>query len=109
MQIQVGYELVYTFPQPTPLILALNVHYSRASDTVVPDHMHVQPSVPIASYRDGFGNWCNRMVAPSGRVTIFAKGVVSDQGLPDPAWDDGVQHTVQALPEDTLVFLRGSR
>jgi transglutaminase-like putative cysteine protease len=109
LQIQVGYELVYDFPQPTPLILALNVHYSRASDIVVPDHMHVQPSVPIASYRDGFGNWCNRLVAPSGRVTISAKGLVNDSGLADPAWNDGVQHSVQSLPEDTLVFLLGSR
>lgn len=109
MQIQVGYELIYDFPQPTPLILALNVHYSRASDIVVPDHMHVQPSVPISSYRDGFGNWCNRLVAPVGRVTIFAKGVVSDNGLPDPSWNEGAQHPVQALPEDTLVFLLGSR
>ena len=109
MQIQVGYELIYDFPQPTPLILALNVHYSRASDMVIPDHMRLQPSVPINSYRDGFGNWCNRLVAPAGRVTISAKGVVSDNGLPDPAWNDGVQHPVQALPEDTLVFLLGSR
>lgn len=109
LQIQVGYELVYDFPQPTPLILALNVHYSRASDLVVPDHMHVQPSVPISSYRDGFGNWCNRLVAPAGRVAIFAKGVVNDNGLPDPSWSDGAQHPVPALPEDTLVFLLGSR
>ena len=109
MQIQVGYELVYEFPQPTPLILALNVHFSRASDIVVPDHMHCQPSVPITSYRDGFGNWCNRMVAPSGRVVITANGVVKDQGLLDPSVPDAVQHTLQMLPEETLVFLLGSR
>src|SRR5688500_1329879 len=30
MQIRVGYELLYTFPQPTPMILTLNIHYSRA-------------------------------------------------------------------------------
>jgi hypothetical protein len=73
LQIQVGYELVYEFPQPTPLILALNVHFSRASDIVVPDHVRVQPAVPISSYRDGFGNWCNRLVAPSGRVVVSAR------------------------------------
>jgi hypothetical protein len=26
MQIRVGYELNYEFPQPTPMILTLNVH-----------------------------------------------------------------------------------
>ena len=35
MQIRVGYELVYDCPQPTPMILMLNIHHSRASDIVV--------------------------------------------------------------------------
>ncbi|HEX2871410.1 MAG TPA: transglutaminase family protein [Polyangiaceae bacterium] len=109
VQIQVGYELTYEFPQPTPLILALNVHFSRASDIVVPDHMRSEPSVPIFGYRDGFGNWCNRLVAPAGRCVLSARGVVHDHGLPDPSWHAGEQHPVQLLPEETLVFLLGSR
>jgi transglutaminase-like putative cysteine protease len=109
MQIQVGYELVYEFPQPTPMMLALNVHYSRASDIVVPDHMHIVPSVPISSYRDGFGNWCNRIVAPQGRVRISARGLVNDRGAPDPIVLDAQQHPVEQLPEEVLVFLLGSR
>jgi transglutaminase-like putative cysteine protease len=109
LQIRVGYELVYDFPQPTPLILALNIHYSRASDIVIPDHMHTQPPVQIGSYRDGFGNWCNRMLAPQGQLRISAKGVVNDSGLPDAAPFVGEQHQVQLLPEETLVFLLGSR
>src|SRR4051812_15040024 len=109
MQIQVGYELTYEFPQPTPLILLLNVHFSRASDIAVPDHMQCRPSVPISSYRDGFGNWCNRLLAPSGRVVISARGIVNDTGQLDPSWNSGEQHPVQALPEETLVFLLGSR
>jgi transglutaminase-like putative cysteine protease len=109
LQISVGYELTYEFPLPTPLILVLNVHYSRASDLVIPDHMRCQPSIPIHGYRDGFGNWCNRLVAPSGRVVISGRGVVNDSGLPDPSWNAGEQHQLQTLPEETLVFLLGSR
>ena len=109
MQIKVGYELSYEFPQPTPMILALNIHFSRASDIVVPDHMHTSPAVPITSYRDGFGNWCNRMLAPAGKVSIFANGIINDHGLPDPVHLNAEQHAVQTLPEETLVFLLGSR
>ncbi|MDF3067952.1 MAG: transglutaminase [Polyangiaceae bacterium] len=109
LQIQVGYELVYDFPQPTPLILALNVHYSRASDMISPDHMRCEPVVPIYGYRDGFGNWCNRLVAPAGRVTISALGVVRDSGELDPPCNEAVQHQLQLLPEEVLVFLLGSR
>lgn len=109
MQIQVGYELVHEFSQPTPMILALNVHFSRASDIIIPDHMHSEPSVPITSFRDGFGNWCNRMTAPSGRLRIWAQGRLRDPGSPDAIHPMAEQHLVQMLPEETLVFLLGSR
>ena len=36
------------------------------------------PSVPIFPYRDVFGNWCSRIVAPAGRIRLWADGVVSD-------------------------------
>ena len=54
MQIRVGYELIYDFPQPTPMILTLNIHYTRASDIVVPDFVTTDPRVPLTAYRDGF-------------------------------------------------------
>jgi hypothetical protein len=67
MQIRVGYELIYNCPQGVPMILIVNIHYSRASDIVIPDYLTTAPSVPITAYRDPFGNWCNRIVAPAGR------------------------------------------
>ena len=70
MKFRVGFEMTYQCPQPTPMILALNIHYSRASDLVRPDHLLTNPSVPVAAYRDLFGNWCSRLVAPKGRFTL---------------------------------------
>ena len=66
MKLRVGYELHYHFPQPTPVIMMLNVHYTRVSDLERPDHIVISPSVPISGYRDGFGNWCSRILAPAG-------------------------------------------
>jgi transglutaminase-like putative cysteine protease len=109
MQIRVGYELIYQCPQPTPMILTLNVHYSRASDMVRPDHLLTQPSVPISAYRDSFGNWCNRIVAPQGRIRIWTDAALNDRGLPDVVAPMAQQHAVQDLPEETLIFLLGSR
>ena len=57
MLIRLGYELTYQFAQATPMILILNVHYSRASDLVQPDTIRTEPSVPLTMYRDTFGNW----------------------------------------------------
>ena len=109
MQIRAGYEIVYHFPQPTPLILTLNIHYSRASDLVRPDHLITTPSVPITSYRDGFGNWCTRLVAPPGELRLTADAIVQDSGLYEVAAPDAWQYEVQDLPEETLVYLLGSR
>ena len=47
MQLRIGYELIYSFPQPTPIILVVNIHDSRASDIVVPDRLTAEPSIPI--------------------------------------------------------------
>jgi transglutaminase-like putative cysteine protease len=109
ISIRAGYELIYEFPQATPLILTLNIHYSRASDLVRPDNLITNPSVPATSYRDGFGNWCSRLVAPQGTLTLTADATVRDSGLPEQTFPNAWQHNVQDLPEETLVFLLGSR
>lgn len=109
MQIRVGFEMVYECPQPTPMVLNLNVHYTRASDLVSRDDLVVDPPVPMSAYRDSFGNWCTRLVAPKGRTRISANALVNDSGLPDVVAPHAQQHAVQDLPEETLLFLLGSR
>ena len=109
MELRVGYELVYDCPQPTPMMLMLNVHYSRAADVIVPDHLTTNPPVPIDTYRDAFGNWCNRIVAPPGQITITSTAIVEDSGAFDPVLPNARQHLVEELPQDVLVFLLGSR
>ena len=109
MLIRAGYELIYDFPGATPMILTLNIHYSRASDLVRHDHLVTEPSVPVAAYRDSFGNWCTRLVAPQGRLRLTADALVRDSGRLEPVVPDAPQHQVQNLPEETLLFLLGSR
>src|SRR5438046_4500295 len=109
MKIRVGFEMLYDFPQPTPMIMVLGTHFTRASDIIVPDHLITNPVVPVFPYRDLFGNWCSRIVAPAGRMRLAADGIVRDSGLPDPVFPAAAQHAVEDLPTDTLVYLLGSR
>jgi transglutaminase-like putative cysteine protease len=109
MQIRVGYELIYDFPQPTPMMLMLNIHYTRASDLVIADHVVLDPSIPIRAYRDGFGNWCSRIVAPKCELRLSTNALINDTGVPDAVVPSAQQHAVQDLPEDCLMFLLGSR
>jgi len=109
MQIRAGFELIYECPQPTPMILMLNIHYTRASDIVVPDHLVTAPPLPISAYRDSFGNWCSRIVAPAGVTRISTDALVNDSGLPDIVVPGARQTPVEQLPEETLIYLLGSR
>ena len=102
MKIRVGFEMLYDFPQPTPMIMVLGTHFSRASDVIVPDLLTTSPAVEISPYRDMFGNWCSRMVAPAGRMRLAADGVVRDSGQPDPVVASASQHAVEDLPADTF-------
>src|ERR671912_43381 len=99
MLIQVGYELLYECPQPTPMVLMLNIHHTRAGDILVPDRMIAEPLIPMTSYRDGFGNWCTRIVAPTGRLRLSASALVNDKGEPDAIALAEDQHPVEDLPD----------
>ena len=109
MKMRVGYELIYDLPQPTPMIMALATHFSRAADIIVPDILRTEPSVPTYSYRDDFGNWCTRVLAPAGQMRIWADGVVRDTGLADVVAPSASEHAVEDLPTEALPFLLGSR
>ena len=109
MPLRIGYSITHSFEQPTPMIVMLNVHYSRASDLEAPDTMIVAPSTPYTSYRDSFANWCNRLLAPAGLVRISADTTIRDDGAPDEVAPDAAQSRVEDLPEEALLFLMPSR
>jgi len=109
MKLRIGYELIYEFPQPTPMILVVNVHPSRVADLIVRDDLVLEPGTPVVGYYDGFGNLCHRIVAPTGRLRLTTDAVIDDTGEPDQVgWTAG-QDTVEDLPDETLLFLLGSR
>ncbi|MGV1089133.1 MAG: transglutaminase-like domain-containing protein, partial [Mycobacterium sp.] len=109
MRINVGFEMIYDCPQPTPMIFNLNVHFTRVSDLIGRDDLVFDPPVPVDAYRDSFGNWCTRIVAPAGRTRVTANAIVRDTGLPDAIVPTAQQIPVEELPVDTLVYLLGSR
>ena len=109
MKIRIGYDIVFDCPQPTPMILMLNVHYSRVAQLATPDYLLTDPVVPITGYRDGFGNWCTRIVAPAGLTRVYSDSIIHDSGLPDEIVPHVAEVALQDLPEETLVFLLSSR
>jgi transglutaminase-like putative cysteine protease len=109
MKLRIGYDLIYDCPQPTPMVLMLNTHYSRVEDVLTADLLTADPPVPIRQYRDGFGNLCNRIVAPQGRISLSTAALLDVSDEPEKPEPYGQQHPVEELPDDCLVFLLGSR
>jgi transglutaminase-like putative cysteine protease len=109
MQIKAGYTLTYDCPQPTPMLLTLNIHPSRRADLLTPQVLTFSPEVEAWDYADGFGNVCTRITAPAGRLIVSTQFEIYDTGLPDVVPVDATQHHIRDLPDDTLVYLLGSR
>jgi transglutaminase-like putative cysteine protease len=91
------------------MLLLISVHPSRAADLLTPGIISFTPHLPVRVYRDAFGNDCTRIVAPEGQLTVSTRFDVMDSGLPDDVNWGAEQHPVQFLPDETMVFLLGSR
>ncbi|MFT6773719.1 MAG: transglutaminase-like putative cysteine protease [Paracoccaceae bacterium] len=109
MRIRLGCEMAYDFPSPTPLIAMLHVHYSKATQLEHPDILFTDPPVPAKGYRDAYGNWCTRIVAPTGPFRMKVDTVIRDDGQPDPIVLNAQEHAVQDLPDEAMQFLIASR
>ncbi len=109
MQIELGFDIIYTCTQQTPMVLMLNIHPSRVNDIVVPDVLQFNPNVHQSTYFDSFGNVCTRVVAPPGPFQISTSAVIADDGLPDVIDFNAQETPVPMLPNDVLVYLLGSR
>ena len=91
------------------MMLALSVHPSRRGDLETPDWVRTQPAIDVGQYIDGFGNICSRILAPAGRTVLSSDFVIRDSGQPDEYAPQAPQIDVSQLPDETLVFLLGSR
>ncbi|HEY1064484.1 MAG TPA: transglutaminase family protein, partial [Pirellulales bacterium] len=109
MLIRAGCELAFDYPAPTPVVLMLNLHPSRATSIRTPESLLADPIIPMLGYNDFYGNRCARVLAPAGRVVYRHSVVVEDDGQPDPANWLVHQHTIQELPDDVMLYLLASR
>ncbi len=115
MHIRYGYRIDLLCNDPTPVIMMLDVHPERRPDLTQPDDPRVtgyltgHEQTGITSYQDKFGNICRRVVAPAGGITIAAEGVIHDSGFPDMVDTLAEALPPEQLPDETLVYLLGSR
>ena len=109
MLIRAGFEAAFDFSKPAAILLNAYVHPSRAHTICWLERLTVKPQADIWEYTDVYGNLCGRTSVPAGRVMFRTDAVIEDDGLPDVQVYDALQHSVQDLPSDVLLFLLASR
>jgi transglutaminase-like putative cysteine protease len=109
MKIRAGYDIAFTMPQPTPMILMLSVHPSRTNDLLTSPRIQTEPYLPLREYRDMFGNICTRVTAGPGQVRFSSTCDILDSGHPDEVRASAREHPIDELPDDALIYLLGRR
>jgi len=109
MLIRFGYDITMHCEAPTPMVCLMDVRPAYNEHMVSAEQVITTPHVPTHTYVDMFGNVCRRFTAPQGDFSIWADGVVRDSGLYDPVHPDAAEVPVEALPDECLAFLLGSR
>ena len=109
MLIRAGFDISFATTQPVPMLAMLSVHPSRHRDLRTPHRITTDKPVPLYDYPDAFGNVCTRLVIPEGGLTLSCDFTIEDTGEPDRQSPGAVQHAVEDLPDEVLVYLLGSR
>jgi transglutaminase-like putative cysteine protease len=109
MLIRYGYDMTFGCAAPTPMVCQLDLHPSCTPMIRAETPFRATPHAESWLYSDVFGNRCRRFNAPAGDIAISNSGVVEVSGLPDPVVPDAAEIPVADLPDDTLLYLVGSR
>lgn len=92
---------------PTPFVLMLRPR-SGAQQWIAREEYMLEPCVPVFEFTDGYGNLCQRLIAPPGlfRVHTAAEVMIADYVDQSP----GARFVeIQNLPDDVLSYLLPSR
>ncbi len=109
MLINYGCELTISVALPTPTFCLVDVHPDRRSAIVDETALRISQRSAEKISLDAFGNRLTRFIAQAGELKISLSGVIEADGLPDARDLDAAAHRVTDLPDDTLIFLNGSR
>jgi transglutaminase-like putative cysteine protease len=109
MLIRFGYDIAVACDAPTPVVTQLTIAADQLKDLRVAEHFALTPQIPSTTYTDIFGNACRRFIAPVGELAMWSDSVIEDSGMVDPDATGANVMPVEALPDDILVYLLGSR
>ncbi len=107
MWLRTSCDLDFNITVPTPFVLMLRPR-SGAQQWVALEKYTIVPSVPVFEFTDGYGNLCQRLIAPPGAFGIYTAAEVRTSETMDEAPGSPFVE-IQNLPDAVLGFLLPSR
>ncbi|HSH61638.1 MAG TPA: transglutaminase family protein [Acidimicrobiales bacterium] len=108
MRLRVGCEFTFESIGPTPSVWQVR---ARPDDEhrILSEELEVPAGASSTSYRDGYGNVCDRLVLGEGSNRVRYDATLEVKDTPDEVDPGTPQVPVEDLPDDTLLFLLPSR
>lgn len=105
--LQASCTLSFNVTTPTPMVLMLRPR-SGPSQWVAREEYRLTPAVEVVEVIDGFGNLCQRLVAPVGEFEVFTSAdvMIADQPRSNT---DAPFVDIPELPGEVLEYLLPSR
>jgi transglutaminase-like putative cysteine protease len=107
MWVRTSCDLAFDIAVPTPFVLMLRPR-SGAQQWVAREEYKLVPSVPAFEFTDGYGNLCQRLIAPPGAFAVYTAAEVMTADCVDRARGAPFVE-VQNLPDAVLSYLLPSR
>jgi transglutaminase-like putative cysteine protease len=107
MKLKIGCLLEYQAFQETPLILLLRP-YDGLIQTTIYEEFTLDPAVEMTQYKDLFGNYCHRLMTPTGKFVIDTTAIVETEEYTEVNPDANFT-LIQNLPDHALLYLLPSR
>lgn len=107
MRLNAGCQLLFETNAAVPAIFMLRP-CSNLEQQILSEDCALQPSVTVHEYRDGYGNWCKRLIVPPGSFQLTTQVQAETTDAVSVNLDaDFVP--IENLPDSTLQFLLPSR
>src|ERR1700733_502169 len=108
MRIRVGCEFRFDAALPVPAVVLLRAR-SDGGVAVEREAWHVQPSASFSDLVDMYGNHARRVVIGAGEASLRYDAEVATSAAPDEVSPVAVQHRVEDLPGEILIYTLASR
>ncbi len=108
MPIRVGCEFRFDAALPVPAVVLVRAR-SDGGVTVERETWHVQPNASFSDLVDIYGNHARRVVIGAGKASLRYDAEVTTSAALDEVSPVAVQHRVEDLPGEILIYTLASR